>query len=290
MDSSRVMMADVNIPKVAFDEWSVSDYDYKTRMVEMPCTVGYINVKDVLYAIEGASKDSVRFDLSALLETKKVKDSVTVRKPEKCPKCGRLTVDNKLPPEKRGKDGNSYKCSCGWRGKVRQRSKTVKRMIASLIGEKSGLTVSVGKERYELALLSASDYEEPPKDINLLRFDAKIIMNLAPLISNLKKMSKKFDNVKFIADKDKFAIRGNGDEVRSAEVVYERGSDDVIELSVHGGVQKAVYSIDNLLCVLPRLGDLVELKYSTNMPLKTNIKTANYVDVNFYLAPCIIAE
>jgi DNA polymerase III sliding clamp (beta) subunit (PCNA family) len=287
MDPSRVLMADVSMPKYFFSEYEVGGVDAKTRMVTLPQTV-YINVKDILYALEGAPKSAdVAFELKEYFKSHRVENVEYIRNPEKCPKCGKPTTNNQLPPDKRGKKGNRYKCSCGWRGKVRARSRKVKVDKAELEEDKSSLLISVGREKYSFKVMDASNLTQIPT-LDNLRFDAKVMLTYSGLVPLLKKFSKKFENAMFIATNEAFTVKVESD-VGSGETTFKRFDDNLIELDAQKE-QKAIYDIANMLKILPDIGDVVELCFSTDMPLRVSFHYTSHAKVDFYLAPKILTD
>jgi len=283
MDPSRVMMADINLRKYCFYEWEVSTLKDMPRIVELPQTV-LVNADDVLYALGDIKNQNVTFEVKLGFRTWKDKETITVRKPDKCPKCGLPTVDNQLPYDKRGKDGRSYRCRCGWRGKVRERSKKVKVERAEFF-EPRELTISTHDEVYDFSILDKVD-DVPP--VPAIHFDAKVTVALEMFRKKLKKLSKRFDTVTFIAKDETFIVKGKG-ETGSGKLVlsYSNGNDMLLNVEANGE-QKAHYSINNLLYVLPKLGEVATLEFSSDLPLKTSIKTGIDAQIDFYLAPKLV--
>ena len=281
LDPSRVMMADIKLSKYCFNEYEISSLKDMPKIVSLPQTVMF-DANDVLYALEGIKKQDVTFEVKAGFKTWKDKETITIRKPDKCPRCGKPTINNQLPYDKRGKDGNSYKCVCGWRGKVRHRSKKVKVEKVEIF-EPRTLTVSTHDETYDFSIFEARE-EVPPEVV--VKFGARVTVDLKRFRGKLKKLAKRFDSVAFIAKDETFMVVGEEDR-SSGKLVLSYGNDMLLNIEVDGR-QKAYYSIVNLLNVLPQLGDVATLEFSSNLPLKTSINVGIDAQVDFYLAPRIV--
>jgi len=280
-DPSRVMMADIKLTKYCFDEFELMPIDSRTKFADLPKTV-YFNANDVLYALEGAKNSDAVFEVKAKFKSRKECETVVVRKPSKCPKCGAPTINNQLPPNKRGKDGNSYKCVCGWRGKVRRRKKKVK-VERTFIDEPANIIVSVGDEKYDFNLLDY-EYDDVPEPV--FDFNAKAVVALKEFRKKLTKLAKRYDDVTLIATDDGLTVVGENDNSKG-KLILSRASDMLLSIESYKE-QKTKYNLKNLLCILPELGDIATIQFKTDMPLKTSIHADIDGQIDFYLAPLIV--
>lgn len=288
MDASRVQMANYEIRKNAFEEWRVSNYT-RYGMVALPVVVT-VPLKEVLYAIEKAGKDAkVRFEVKAVYSTVGVNTVVKVRKPEKCPKCGKETVYNQLPPQKRGKKGNRHKCECGWRGKVRTWTKKTKVYETEIEDKESQFTITVKEktvETWDVKLLEPATVETLPSPI--VYFNARYKLVASDFRDIIERMKKRTDAIRFVGSEKDLTLKGYSDYI-SGSVKITKGSDVMLDVECRGE-QKALYSIANLLAILPKktVAEIMTLEFSTDMPARITAYT-NLGDskTEYYLAPRI---
>ena len=145
------------------------------------------------------------------------------------------------------------------------------------------LTISAGSEVYDFDLIEVREDLPPVPKID---FHAKVTVVLKDFIKKIKKLSKRYNEAVFTAKDKSFTILSKGD-TSTGKLVLSNGSDMLINLEADGE-QKAIYSINNLLAVLPNLGEIATLEFASDLPLKTSIKTGIDAQIDFYLAPRII--
>jgi DNA polymerase III sliding clamp (beta) subunit (PCNA family) len=291
MDTSRVQMANYFISKTAFEEWLVSN-NTRYNMATLPVDVT-VPLKEVLYAIEKAGKDAkVRFEIKVVYSTVGVNTVAKARKPEKCPKCGKETLHNQLPSEKRGKKGNRYKCECGWRGKVRTWTKKTKVYETEIEDKESQFTVTVKEktvETWDVKLLEQRSEEKVP--LPLIRFNAMYKLVASDFRDIIERIKKRTDAVRFVGSANDLTLKGYSDYI-SGNVKIAKGSDIMLDVECRGE-EKALYSIANLLSILPKktVSEIMTLEFSTDMPTRitayTNLGNSK---IEYYLAPRIETE
>ncbi|MEM2355496.1 MAG: hypothetical protein QXO00_04165 [Candidatus Bathyarchaeia archaeon] len=289
MDSGRVKLADVKLNKCDFDEFSVNPYK-RWRLPELPAYVG-LPMNELLYALESVGKDArVRFSVVGVYKCRSYVETKTFRVPEVCPKCGRQTHPalNALPADKRGKDGRSFKCSnCGWRGKVREKTRKVRVWRCDMDRDSCEVVVEVVEgDRCERFALTVFEPEVLEASLPKIPVSVTVKLALKDFYAVLDRLGKKCETVKVEASSDGLTLHGKGDFVK-AEFPIKRGSDMLLDIKAKGKTT-ATYKVDELKACLPRLGDIATISFSENMPIKTEINTplANST-VSFWLAPVI---
>jgi len=290
MDSSRVSMANYELSRMLFDEWHVRPMS-KYEMADLPIRLT-VPISEVNYALEKVGEDSkVAFEFPIIIEEWKSKVEVEVRKPERCPRCGLYTFEsaNLLPPDKRGKDGRSFKCKCGWRGKVKVRKRKVK-VVNRRLADASNLMIEVRERTVEKFKVNvfATDFEVPPLPKLEHKFTAKVAAKEFREI--LLRMQKKMNSVKFTGTESKLLLSGEGDMIEMA-VELEKNTDILLDIKTHEE-QKALYSLDHIIPILPSkpsIAQIVGLKFSTDNPLIVSWFVEHCPDwtVDFYVAPLI---
>jgi hypothetical protein len=283
LDGSRIMMADITFPKYVFEEWLAT--------VKTPIRVS-IPLNDVKYAIEDVSKEArVKFSINLTLKTKKKAYKVTKQEPDKCPKCGESTTWNRLPAEKRRLRVYKrhvkywYKCGCGWKGKIKQRkvrevhytNEMVEATFKIIVKEKT-------TDEYNIKYVDVvSDDVPAPK----IRFYAKHKLLAKEFLAKLKKLSRRADAVKLIGTEEKLTLQSVTD-TGSVKVEIAKGVDMLLDSEVIKIGQVAIFSLDNLLTLLPRKSaDLITVEYSNDMPIRITWHTQTEANIRFYLAPRI---
>ncbi|RLI68791.1 MAG: hypothetical protein DRP02_11885 [Candidatus Gerdarchaeota archaeon] len=282
LDSSRVMASDIVFPKYVFEEW--------LSEVKSPIRIS-VPLDDIRYAIEDAGKEAkVKFDVDLTLKTKKEECKTVRREPDKCPKCGEPTTWNRLPAEKRKLKVYKrhirfwYKCSCGWRGRIKQRDVKEIHYTNEVVESKFKIIVrEKTTDEYHIEYVTASPEEVPvPK----IRFYAKYKLLAKEFLAKLKKLSKKANIVKFSGNNEKLTLQTVTD-TGSVKVGIVKGVDMLLDSEVVGE-QVASFSLDNLITLLPRKSaDVVILEYTEEMPLRIIWQPMVEATVSFYLAPIV---
>ncbi len=288
MDDSRVMMVDAQISEFDFDAYGVLA-PRRLRLVDLPAFVN-LPCDELLYALESVDKEAnVRFDVTAIFKSKSMVVRETFRVPDVCPKCGKSTHEsmNTLPKDKRGKDGRSFKCGCGWRGKVREKSRKKRVWSKELVRDKSKALIEVRKggnvERYTIDVYEADNAEVPSIK---LASTAVAKLTLKEFRGLLQRIAKKCETVKLETTSDGLLVQGRGDTVK-AEFPIKRYTDMLLDLHAKSKVV-ASYNVKNLISCLPQLGDLVTISYSEKTPIKTEIQTPlSNSTITFWCAPVI---
>jgi len=294
MDASRVQMANYFISKTAFEEWLVSNHT-RYNMAALPVSVT-VPLKEVLYAIEEAGKDTrVRFEIRAVYSTVGINRVVKVRKPERCPNCGKETLYNKLPTEKRKtkttkrSETESYKCACKWRGKVRTLLKKVQ-VYESAIEDKESQFIIIVKEKtvetWNVKLLEQPTEEQVP--LPIVRFNARYKLVAPEFRGKIERLKKRMDAVRLVGSEEVLTVKGASDYI-AGDIQIKKGSDILLDAECRGE-EKATYSIANLLALLPKktVAEVMALEFSTDMPARITAY-ANLGDstIEYYIAPRI---
>lgn len=288
LDRATVKMANYVFGETFFEKWSVRPYS-NYKMAELPIRFK-VPIAEVNYAIEKVTEDStVNFEITVVFNSWKAKVEVRERVPERCPKCGLYTVFNKLPPEKRGKDGRSYKCGCGWRGKVRERYRKVK-VVNKEVADITSLKIVVEErtaESFEIKVFK-DEGEEVPKPVFPPKAEAKVVAKDFRAI--LERMQKKTQCVTIKGTENKLTLSGASD-LLGMTIELKKHGDIVLDIKAENE-QEAVYSLDNIIPILPNkpsIAQIVSLKFATDMPLivSWHLQQNSSCSVDFYIAPRI---
>jgi hypothetical protein len=290
MDTARYKMADVSVSRGDMESFEVTPLSHKLKPVDLPVTV-HVQASELLYALAECDKYSkAEFEVKAVYKSQSRMAEVEKRKPEKCPRCGLPTTNNQLLIHQRGKKGNRYKCRCGWKGKVRRWTRKERVWGTELDTEQSEAVVNVdvggSKDKFSLRLFDES-YEEAP--LPKLDFKAVAKVDLGKFVAKLERLKQKAETVIIEATDRGLTLTGKGETVK-AEVKIEKGSDMLIDIDAYRNV-KATFSTEELIRILPKIGDIATLHLLTDMPIKTEIATQLYSSqISFYLAPRITTE
>jgi predicted RNA-binding Zn-ribbon protein involved in translation (DUF1610 family) len=272
------------------ESFEVVPLSHKLKAVDLPVTV-HVQAGELLYALAECDKYSkAEFEVKAVYKSQSRIAEVERRKPEKCPECGLPTTDNQLLPHQRGKKGNRYKCRCGWKGKVRRWTRKEHAWTTELDTEQSEAVVFVdvggSKDKFSLRLFDES-YEEAPHP--KLDFKAMAKVDLGKFVAKLERLKQKAETVIIEATDRGLTLTGKGETVK-AEVKIEKGSDMLIDIDAYRNV-KATFSTEELIRILPKIGDVATLHLLSDMPIKTEIATQLYGSkISFYLAPRITTD
>jgi predicted RNA-binding Zn-ribbon protein involved in translation (DUF1610 family) len=292
MDSGRIKMANYVLYPNMFEEWHV---DNKTKYKHAPLPIRIkMPVEDVIYAIEDAGKEAkARFDISLVLKTYSKTERVAVRKPDKCPKCGRPTTWNQLPENKRGKKGNRYLCECGWRGKVRRWERN-ERLVITEVDEEAKTTIEVEeqtKETYKVTIFKEESPELPP--LPIIYYDGNFKLVAKDFKAKLERLRKRTDGFKMIGSEKGLELTGKGDLI-DISIRIDKHTDILLDADVLAECV-ATYSLDEVLSILPKpsVAQIIGIEYKTDMPLKLTWiinSLGTSCTAEFYVAPRISVE
>jgi len=298
MDGNRYKLADINVSKTDMESYEIVPISAKMKTAELPVTV-HVLASELLYALAECDKYSkAEFEVKTVYNCQKSVIEVERRKPEKCPKCGNPTVYNMLLPNQRGPKNNKYKCgwrlpdgsTCNWRGKVRvwKRKERVWSSELDVKESEAVVCVDVGssRDRFTLSLLD-EHYEEVP----VPKVDFKVLakVDLGKFAVKLERIKQKADTVTIEATDEGLTLTGKGETVK-AEVNVKKGSDILLALEGYEDV-KASFKTEELVRILPKIGDIATLHLASDMPIKTEILTQLYgSQITFWLAPTITTD
>jgi len=267
MDASRIKMANFTLYKRMFEEWHVVNKT-KYKPAELPIRIK-VPITDLIYAIDDAGKDAkARFYITVVFSSYGSWTKVKARKPEKCPKCGRFTIDNMLPPNKRGKKNNRYKCVCGWRGKVRVWERKQKVTTTETLNE-SSITIEVAertKENYKVKVFNEETPEMPP--LPIIPYDGHFKLVGKDFKAKLERLHKRTDHFKIVGSRDGVVLSGQGDTI-DVSMKIDKGS-DILLVADANGVSTATFSLGEVLSILPKpsVAQIIGIEYSTDMPMR----------------------
>jgi predicted Zn-dependent protease len=297
-DSGRYKMADISVSKTDMESYEVAPVSARMRTADLPVTV-HVLASELLYALAECDKYSkAEFEVKTVYNCRRSVIEVERRKPEMCPKCGNPTVHNLLLPNQRGPKGTRYKCgwrltdgsTCNWRGKVRvwKRKESVWTSEPSIKESEFIVRVDVGssRDRFTLSLLD-EHYEGVP--VPKIDFKALAKVDLGKFVAKLERLKQKADTVTIEASDEGLTLTGKGETVK-AEVNVKKGSDILLALDVYRDV-KASFKTEELIKILPKIGDMATLHLASDMPIKTEIATQLYgSQISFWLAPTITTD
>jgi hypothetical protein len=297
-DSARYKMADISVSKTDMESYEVAPVSARMKTADLPVTA-HVLASELLYALAECDKYSkAEFTFKVVFDSQSYVREVEVRKPAVCPKCGKPTVNNLLLPSQRGPKGNRYKCGwqmddgkpCGWRGKVRVWKRKEKAWSKVLDTKESEAVVcaDVGssRDRFTLNLLDES-YEDVP--VPKVDFKAFAKVDLGKFVAKLERLKQKADTVTIEASDEGLTLTGKGETVK-ADVEIKKGSDMLLVLDVYRDV-KASFKTEELIRILPKIGDIATLHLASDMPIKTEIATQLYgSQITFWLAPTITTD
>jgi hypothetical protein len=297
-DSARYKMADISVSKTDMESYEVAPVSARMKTADLPVTV-HVLASELLYALAECDKYSkAEFEVKAVYNCQRKVIEVERRKPETCPKCGNPTVHNLLLPNQRGPKNNKYKCGwrlpdgsvCKWRGKVRvwKRKESVWTSEPSIKESEFIVRVDVGssRDRFTLSLL-----DEHYEDVPVPKVDFKVLakVDLDKFVAKLERIKQKADTVTIEATDEGLTLTGKGETVK-ADVEIKKGSDMLLVLDVYRDV-KASFKTEELVRILPKIGDIATLHLASDMPIKTEIATQLYgSQITFWLAPTITTD
>lgn len=262
LDWDRILLPHVVLRKADMDNfWFGGNAN---KRFSFPAEV-VLPAKKLEYIIEGVGRDSrLDFVFKLRYETWASVKRVEVRKPETCPKCGKYTVNNQLPFNKRGKRGDRYKCVCGWRGKVRVKTRKVK-VYESQILDDSLVEVEVGgdgKERFEVSPLTSSIAEDRPAVVPQIKFTGKVKVLRSEFIKKLRRVKKLSDIAVFEAKLGSLTLTVKEEEIKTAR--FELDSSTLLDCQ---GRAKSAYNVARMIQAIPPIGTATTLQFANEMPI-----------------------
>ena len=136
--------------------------------------------------------------------------------------------------------------------------------------------------QFSMPLLEGS-YEEAPKPkINFVYSARLVLENVNTLFKDLE------DHVRIIGTQDGLTFEQKGD-IEDFTTTLQKGDETVLSIEAKEDV-KATYSVSYLkeiLKALSSLTDIIEVSYSTDMPIRISAELEHLGTVNFYVAPRI---
>ncbi|MHA1238561.1 MAG: proliferating cell nuclear antigen (pcna) [Candidatus Odinarchaeia archaeon] len=140
---------------------------------------------------------------------------------------------------------------------------------------------------FTLSLLDLSD-ETPPTPKIEFNVHAKIIADLVKqAIDDAAVVS---DHMKFSAENDTLTLTASGD-TGDVEIKLSKDSDAILEIEVKQP-SYATYALDYLQDIIKAsaTSEIIELHFSTNMPIKLDFPLMEGGRISYYLAPRVEAE
>jgi ATP-dependent protease HslVU (ClpYQ) peptidase subunit len=291
MDYNHVKLADISISKTDMEFYEIIPVSSRMKVADLPVTC-HVLASELLYALAECDKYSkAEFEVKSVYNCRRSVIEVERRKPETCPKCGNPTVHNLLLPDQRGPKGTRYKCgwrlpngsTCNWRGKVRvwKRKERVWTCEPTIKESEFIVCVDVGssRDRFTLNLL-----DEHHEEVPVPKVDFKVLakVDLGKFVAKLERLKQKADIVTIEATDEGLTLTGKGDTVK-AEVNIGKGSGMLLALEAYRDVE-ASFKTEELIKILPKIGDIASLHLASDMPIKTEILTQLYgSQITFWL-------
>jgi proliferating cell nuclear antigen len=136
--------------------------------------------------------------------------------------------------------------------------------------------------QFSMPLLEGSDEDVPTPKINFM-YSAKLVLeNVNTLFKDLD------DHVRIIGTQDGLTFEQIGD-IENFTSTLKKGDDTVLDIEAKEDA-KATYSVSYLkeiLKALSSLTDIIELSYSTDMPIRITAKPEHLGTVSIFVAPRI---
>ena len=136
--------------------------------------------------------------------------------------------------------------------------------------------------QFSMPLLEASEEEIPTPQINFM-YSAKLVLgNVNTLFKDLD------DHVQIVGTQDGLTFKQKGD-IEDFTATLQKGDDTVLNIEAKEEA-KAKYSVlylKEILKALSQLTYIIEVSYSTDMPMRISAELEHLGTVNFYVAPRI---
>lgn len=139
--------------------------------------------------------------------------------------------------------------------------------------------------QFSMPLLEGSDEEAPKPKIDFMYSARLVLENVNALFKDLE------DHVRIIGTQDGLTFEQKGD-IEDFTTTLQKGDETVLSIEAKEDA-KATYSVSYLreiLKALSSLTDIIELSYSTDMPIRISAELEHLGTVNFYVAPRIQTE
>lgn len=142
--------------------------------------------------------------------------------------------------------------------------------------------------KFTVPLLDITQEEIPP--INQLDFKARVKVKSDVLKSGIEDAEIVSDSVVLEASKNGFNLRASGD-ISSTELTLDRGNNALLDFNATALV-KARYPLDYLKKIIKasKLADDVNLRWSTDYPIRIDFTSVDKVSLSFILAPRVSEE
>ncbi len=139
--------------------------------------------------------------------------------------------------------------------------------------------------QFSMPLLEPSEEEIPTPKINF-NYSAKLVLeDVNTLFKDLE------DHVRIIGTQDGLTFEQKGD-IEAFTVALPKGDETILNIEAKEEA-KATYSVSYLKEILKALNplvDIVQVSYSTDMPIRISAEIEHLGTVNFYVAPRIETE
>jgi len=150
----------------------------------------------------------------------------------------------------------------------------IDKMITRLIGKVT--------RQFSMPLLEPSDEEIPTPKINFNYCVRLVLENVNTLFKDLD------DHVQIMGTQDSLTFEQKGD-IEDFTATLEKGDETVLNIEAKED-SKATYSVSYLKEILKSMSpltDIIEVSYSTNMPIRISAELEHLGTLNFYVAPRI---
>lgn len=139
--------------------------------------------------------------------------------------------------------------------------------------------------QFSMPLLEVSDEEVPTPKINFMYSARLVLENMNMLFKDLE------DHVRIVGTQDGLTFEQKGD-IEDFKTTLQKGDETVLNIEAKEDA-KATYSVSYLkeiLKALTPLTDIVEVSYSTDMPMRISADLEHLGTISFYVAPRIESE
>jgi len=141
---------------------------------------------------------------------------------------------------------------------------------------------------FRMPTLEVSEEEVPTPNVT---FNAKVTLTTDGLKQSLEDVALVSDHVRIETDGEKFLMSAKGD-IMGADIELQKGSDALLSLEVKEP-SKATYPLSYLSDIVKAASatsEVVDLEFSTDMPIRLDFKQPYDGTLIYYLAPRIEVE
>ena len=141
---------------------------------------------------------------------------------------------------------------------------------------------------FRMPTLEVSEEEVPTPNVT---FNAKVTLTTDGLKQSLEDVALVSDHVRIETDGEKFLMSAKGD-IMGADIELQKGSDALLSLEVKEPC-RATYPLSYLSDIVKAASatsEVVDLEFSTDMPIKLDFKQPYDGTLIYYLAPRIEVE